>query len=375
MRTSLVLLIILCATALSAPAAAQVPSIPQPRPGTTPTTLSPPATPVLVNPSELNPGKLNNPLNNPALGVKPLQLPPSVKIVRYSSAGRGIPQLYQGTPMELVLEFTGLTPGKVFLSVDPAKDPAGSVSLLSERVSQSDPSTIRHTVGADGVLRMTLVAVFNHGHAVPSGGVKLHLRAQHEGFPTVQTVEFSTRTLQVTPMKVHIAAVPPDIIDRIGLGGWVYSDGSRDTGFGCAGPPTVMSRKDIGAFADGGKLRIRTRSSPLGSRCPRESYRKELLLFPWRAVAVKFSSSTSDRTRCWLVTPFPFLDEREQGTVEMAPGRVAFVKDVNGLEYLPRMVVFTQCTNTLFDDQFVEMRWDHIELLGPVNGNPAEAWR
>jgi len=353
--------LILCL--ISATATAQVQAIPERK-------VDPPQ----AVPTMPQPGQLKRP--DPVVG--PVRMPPAVAIIRYYDPETGrSSDVYQGNPIYVKLEFTNLPPGEVNVDVSASRNPGNSVWTREDLTPNSLTSfSTPRRVGQDGTLTLETYVTFSLGPVLPTGGSPLHMAVVYAD-RSKPRVEVSTRPLPVIGMKVHTAGLPAHIVELGDFGGWTYGTGSRDRGWGCSAPGTRFSRQDVGVFADGGKMRIRTRSGPLGTYCPWETHKRIGLRYPWRVTAIRFGSSSSDTTRCWVQSPVRqmyFSHGRDADTISMIPGRVALGYGNEGLGSVPRMVGVTECTNTLVDDQFVELRWDNIELLGPVNGNPADAW-
>lgn len=349
---------------LATAATAQVQPIPERKVDISPGSLKPP-----------QPGQLQLPPRGTPVPIA-MPTPPRVAVTRQRDAATNQAALYQGRPLQLEVSFANLPSGNVRVFADPGRHAPGSVSVTEDREGRYASSNTIHYVGLDGTLSLTVYATFALGQPLPPAGSPLHLRVRYEA-DRHPALTLTTSPLRVTGMKVHTVALPANIRELVDLGGWLYGTGARDSLHHCSGPAFAFSRPDVGVFVDGGKLRIRTRSGPTGATCPRETHHKVTMRVPWRVVAVNFSSSSSATDRCWVQSPLRAMyleGERREGAIPMIPGRVALGWGPDGVDALPRMVGVTQCTNTLFDDHFVELRWDNVELLGPVDGNPAHAW-
>jgi hypothetical protein len=318
----------------------------------------------------IQPGQLQLQRPNPVTRPIELPKPPRVSINYAQDATSLQHEMYQGRPVLLRLEFANLPVGRVSVFPDPDHHPLQSIRLVENSDGRTPISNTTRSVNPDGTLAFTAHVIFNMGPTLPATGSPLHLRVKYND-GSHPPLAVRTPPLRIKGMKLHAASFPANIRNLVDLGGWQYLTGARDSLFGCGGP-----RDDVGVFVDGGKLRIRTRSGPLGSYCARETHRPVFLRYPWRATEIRFGSSSSDTTRCWVQSPLRpmYLSGRGEDAISMIPGRVALGEGKEGVNLLPTMVGVTQCTNTLFDDQFVELRWEGIELLGPVDGNPADAW-
>ena len=281
--------------------------------------------------------------------------------------------LYADEPITLEMVFHNLPAGTRVVSLDTSRYPAGAIT--PEIAAQpSNPSGTEYRRNLRFRIRKDAVAA---DHVVP-----LHIVARVTGSDgKIQTFNFSDEHVILVPFRRYI-------FDDTSSFEYMFSGEQQFRPMlpdfsACRGnSSTPHGTFPVGISVRDRKVRFTIRSGPAGTTCQWiGTLNRPNIPYPFRLIAVTFTAETNRDSKCLrpqVLTEQPAQPANSNnpraewlqvgnGRQEMAPLNLSH-------ERLPILVVTLHCGATLFNDHYVNVTFDSIEVEGPENRRIAVRW-